>query len=146
MQNQVDRWRGADEIEALSEIVAEWDNLRQAWHWAIEHRNFNALDRMADSLQWAAEVRGWHREALDLFGPAVDIVQAQIEAEETIPRERVLEAGKHDQVLARLLCCQAHHAFALGRLRKAEGLCRQGIAVLTDLPVPLSCKLMHTFV
>ena len=118
-------WRGSDELEALAQIVANWDNLRTAWRRAVEHRNIGALYQMADSLQWAAEVRGWHYQALDAFSLAADTLQTQGDPAESI---------ESTYALVRLLCCQARQTFALGRLREAESFCRQGMSSLDDLP------------
>ena len=63
------QWREADikgcrQLAALSEIDADFDNVRAAWQWAIHQQNYDAIGRALESLYWFCEMmsryqQGW---------------------------------------------------------------------------------------
>ncbi|NDJ84889.1 MAG: tetratricopeptide repeat protein [Chloroflexi bacterium] len=59
--------KGQRQLAALAEIEAEFENIRSAWHWAVDQRDFDALDQMADSLYWFCTIRNRTAEALELY-------------------------------------------------------------------------------
>lgn len=48
-------------------IQAEIDNIRAAWQWASEHREYNLLNRALDGLQLYFEISGWIGEGLEML-------------------------------------------------------------------------------
>ncbi len=42
--------RGGRQVEAYAEIEADFNNIRQAWHWALDKRDYTLLDQALDGL------------------------------------------------------------------------------------------------
>jgi tetratricopeptide (TPR) repeat protein len=59
--------KGFRQLAALDEIEAEFENIRTAWNWAVQHKDYDAIDRALESLDWFCLMRGRHREAESLF-------------------------------------------------------------------------------
>ncbi|KPV48410.1 hypothetical protein SE17_38230, partial [Kouleothrix aurantiaca] len=70
------RIKGPEQAPAVAEIVAEIDNIRAAWSWAIAHGQLAALGRAAETMQWFYEFRGWFGEGATLFGQALNPLRA----------------------------------------------------------------------
>jgi predicted ATPase len=59
-----------EEKEALDRIGEEIQNIREAWHWAVDHRLADALERALHCVFVFHEVRGRAQEGRDLFRDA----------------------------------------------------------------------------
>jgi tetratricopeptide (TPR) repeat protein len=57
-------------MAALNEIEADFENMRAAWTWAVERKNYEAIDRAIETLYWFCHSRRRYREAEALFGLA----------------------------------------------------------------------------
>ena len=57
--------RLASEADAEA-VVADIDNLRVAWHRAVERRNYARLDALREGLWPVYEARGWYHETIQL--------------------------------------------------------------------------------
>ena len=42
--------KGGRQFETFAEIAAEFENIRAAWHWAVDHREYDAIDRSIECL------------------------------------------------------------------------------------------------
>ncbi len=58
------------QLAALDAIQADFENIRLAWTWAVEKRNFYAIQRAARSLYAFCDMRGRHYEGDVLFRQA----------------------------------------------------------------------------
>jgi tetratricopeptide (TPR) repeat protein len=54
-------------IAALNEIEADLENMRAAWTWAVERKNYDAIDRAIETLHWFFHSRRRYQEADALF-------------------------------------------------------------------------------
>jgi tetratricopeptide (TPR) repeat protein len=59
--------KGSRQLAALDEIEAEFENIRTAWKWAVQQKNYDAVDRALESLDCFCLMRSRHREAEALF-------------------------------------------------------------------------------
>jgi DNA-binding SARP family transcriptional activator/predicted ATPase len=58
------------QMDTLHHIDADFDNIRQAWQWAIQKGNAEAIDNALDALYVFCEVRSYYAEGVDLFTDA----------------------------------------------------------------------------
>ncbi len=56
----------------LGELVAEIDNLRVAWDWAIGHQRIDEIRRSLRGLSWFYEICAWLQEGEAMFRRAAD--------------------------------------------------------------------------
>lgn len=81
----LDVWRGAlrgsKQKDALNAFDAEIDNLRAAWRHGIDHGQPDDLTRYVDDLPSFYDIRGRQREAIELFGWAVERLELKRAAE-----------------------------------------------------------------
>lgn len=66
---------GAQQKEALPEIVADIENVRAAWQFAVDQRLVAEIDRMCIAQFRFYELRGWAQEGIDLFERASAMMQ-----------------------------------------------------------------------
>ncbi len=57
----------AARMVALNEVEADFENMRAAWTWAVEQRNYAAIDRAIETLHWFCHSRRRYQEADALF-------------------------------------------------------------------------------
>lgn len=58
--------------ESLDAIEADFENIRNAWLWAVERQYYHALDQAVESLNFYADMRGRYFEVVTLFQTALD--------------------------------------------------------------------------
>ncbi len=82
---------GDGQLHAIDAIVGEMENIRQAWHRAIEREQFKLVDQMLEPLYYTYRIRSFGYDAWENFGMALDALQQQPEsAERDILYARVL--------------------------------------------------------
>jgi tetratricopeptide (TPR) repeat protein len=54
-------------MAVLNEVEADFENMRAAWTWAVERRNYDAIDRAIETLHWFCHSRRRYQEADALF-------------------------------------------------------------------------------
>lgn len=59
------------QIAALNTIAADFENIRHAWHLAVQQRQAVALSEAVESLHWFADMRGHYHEIVALLQDAV---------------------------------------------------------------------------
>ena len=67
LQRNLDDVRGQRQHLALTEIEVEIDNIRSAWHWAIEYRHLNEIGKMLDSRLNVAKIHRMEKESSLFF-------------------------------------------------------------------------------
>jgi predicted ATPase/DNA-binding CsgD family transcriptional regulator len=58
------------QVEALTEIERDFENVRAAWKWAARTRDTDSLNRMAESLNFFGDMKARWAEAAELFSLA----------------------------------------------------------------------------
>ncbi|MBF6614272.1 MAG: tetratricopeptide repeat protein [Chloroflexi bacterium] len=126
VRKREDRLRGHDQLNAIAEIGDEIDNVREAWHWAVEHMHVAEIDAFSEGLWFFYEIRGLAQEGFEAFGRAVTAVSSDLTADEALDRldrEEALALGK---VLAR----RAAFGTRLGRNTEGRDMLEQSIKLL----------------
>lgn len=124
VQQREDRLRGHDQLNAIAEIGAEIDNVREAWRWAVAHRYVEEINAFSEGLWFFYEIRGLTQEGFEAFGRAITAVNSDIGADEALDREQALALGK---VLAR----RAAFCTRLGRNTEGRDMLERSISVLS---------------
>jgi predicted ATPase/DNA-binding CsgD family transcriptional regulator len=73
--------KSARQIEALDEIEADVENIRQAWHWAVKRGKIELLDGALESMNFYADMRTRYTEGLRLFHFAKEQLYADLQPE-----------------------------------------------------------------
>jgi len=125
------RLKGHGQRQALQEILADIDNVRAAWRWAIDRGDADAMGRCVDALWYISDLRGWHLEVKDTFGRAADKLEERLGPDEhgRAPSE---QAGL-TLVLAQLLSRRGHQCNRLGLRERAIVLCEESLALLVQV-------------
>lgn len=63
--------KGHQQITALDIIAASFENVRHAWHLAVQKKQSAALSGAVESLHWFADMRGRYHEIVSMFQAAV---------------------------------------------------------------------------
>ncbi|QPC83342.1 AAA family ATPase [Phototrophicus methaneseepsis] len=66
------RIKGHGQLEALDTIQADFENLRNAWLWAAQQKQYAALGAAVESLNFFADMRGRYHEIVTLLRAALD--------------------------------------------------------------------------
>ena len=101
------RLQSSAQREALAELIAEMDNFRAAWDWAIAHHDFAHACQVSVTLYHVYELRAWLEEGEKVFHDAVEAIQ--LHAEEINP----------DEALTIMHIMRAHSAYFRFRLGKS---------------------------
>jgi predicted ATPase/DNA-binding CsgD family transcriptional regulator len=64
--------KGQQQIEALDAIEADFENIRQAWLFAVEFEQYHILSAAVESLHFFADMRGRYHEVVALLKRAVE--------------------------------------------------------------------------
>ncbi|MFN8446486.1 MAG: BTAD domain-containing putative transcriptional regulator [Caldilineaceae bacterium] len=99
-----------------AEIESELDNVRAAWHWAVEQGSAPQLSKMIDAVYSFWIHRGYYQEGFGLFANAVVALQS------------------YPLVLGAALARQAYFAYFLDRFDLAIDLARQSRTLLEISP------------
>ncbi len=110
LQRRTDAILGPGQREAAEEIGAEIDNIRAAWHWAVQHGQVEAIDGAVEPISMFCHINGQYREAAHLFEEALRSLDTADTA--------------HQPVCARLLPEMGWMAVRLGQFDKADHLFR----------------------
>lgn len=62
--------RGHRQLEAVQEIEPDFENVRAAWLWALEHRDYGAIDRSLETLDRFCHMRTRFEDSRVLFEKA----------------------------------------------------------------------------
>lgn len=114
------------QVESLGEASAEMDNIRAAWHYAVQHRLVSDIQKFISGLWHFYEIRGWFKEGYDTFQLAMENVKYWFDAEEEVePDVAVLRAD-----------LRAHYAWfclRLGQWGEASRLTQESADQLRSL-------------
>ncbi|MEZ4668679.1 MAG: LuxR C-terminal-related transcriptional regulator [Anaerolineae bacterium] len=70
MEQRQEELKGRRQLGALNEIEADFENVRAAWNWAIDHQLYNIIDQSLESLWLFCVMRGRFQDGADLLGRA----------------------------------------------------------------------------
>jgi predicted ATPase/Tfp pilus assembly protein PilF/predicted amidohydrolase len=114
--------QGSKQQEALEEIGAEIENIRETWQWAIERGKRIEIEKCLDSLYHFYEMRSWFREGYEAFHEALD----------TLGKARAgNDSGVENNIARGKICSRlAHFSLRLGRYEEARELLEESLAIL----------------
>jgi tetratricopeptide (TPR) repeat protein len=120
-------------VDDQRKVLREMDNLRAAWHWALDNLRLTALQAMVESLYWLYDVQGWYQEGIEVF--------TQAENSLAMPEPQ----GKQGIVYGQILCFQGAFYCRRGDRKTGVALITQSVGLLRQLhapPDPLASALM----
>lgn len=62
----------------LQRLTADFDNIRVAWHWALEHNNWSAIRRARRGLHHFCVNKSWFLEINALYEQAISILKGRL--------------------------------------------------------------------
>ena len=62
--------KGGNQVEALNTIALDFNNMRAAWYWAVDQKDYDAVDRALESLSNFCGIRVYYQDGLALFSYA----------------------------------------------------------------------------
>jgi predicted ATPase/DNA-binding SARP family transcriptional activator len=122
--HRLTKFREGQQKEALEEIEGEIDNLRVAWHWAVEHDRTSDIEKALDGIYAFYESRGWFEEAQENIACAVERLRTISQRE---------SSGDLWLTLARCLVRQGRLRASLGCYEEARSLLEEGLTKIRAL-------------
>ena len=77
MQQRAPDVKGGRQLAGLNEIEADWNNVRAAWLWALDHQDWDAVGQMMEALHLFCDMRARYSEGDTLFQQALDVLAPQ---------------------------------------------------------------------
>jgi len=96
------------EREAFAAMSHELENIKAAWNWSVEQKNVKALASLAPFIKRFLDVQGRYREGVEIFGSALQKLDAPDNANE-------LPLNEKGHLLARLYMYKALFQADLGQ-------------------------------
>lgn len=102
LREREDDLKGPRQIDALDEIIEDFDNIRSAWNWALKQGNAQAIDQGQECLHLFFDTQGRYSEGRAFFSNAKKALAP-------------LLGGKGDAVYGRILVRRAFLGTLIGR-------------------------------
>ena len=109
---------GEGQAQALAEIGAEIENIRQMWRWAVAHRDEAVLDQSLEGLYRFYQTRSWFQEGAEMLGQVISL------------------AGDNSLLLGQALSRQGRLLVRLWRLDEGQAVLARALGVLRPLNAP----------
>ncbi len=117
---------GGDQKEAVIEIEAEIENVRQGWNWALKRWNTSDIEKYLDGLFIFYELQGWFQEgekSFSLFREFIPDLQTALP--EFLPADQ--------RIIAKQLSRQGAFSISLGDYEKAGSLLDESLFLFRRL-------------
>jgi len=119
------RLRSSAQKEALVEVTAEIDNIREALEWALAHHEFTLIEKSLRAYTTFCDILGWAQEALDYLGRVRDVMEAKS------------SLSSFEQVaLAHVLTCRSLFAYRTSQYEEANIMLDHSFEILRPLNEP----------
>lgn len=113
----------------LDEMLADVDNIRTGWHWAVAHEVVERIGKYLNSWQWMGEILHWDYDMAQEFGHAATRLKALLARSAHLADATMI--ALINLVLARTLYCQAR-CYTYLHAERMQSLCEES---LTYLPI-----------
>jgi predicted ATPase len=113
--------KGRRQPEALREIDADFENMRAAWEWAVQHKDVAAMDRALESLHLFSDMRQRYQDGATLFLQARDQLAPAPGEPGSLTWARILTRG----AFLRLILSAAHWPDVEADLEQALDITRR---------------------
>jgi serine/threonine protein kinase/predicted ATPase/DNA-binding SARP family transcriptional activator len=136
-----DDLKGRRQLEALNEIDSDFENVRAAWEWALQHKDEAAIDRALESLHLFSDMRHRQQDGAALFLLARDHLAPAPDEPPSLTWGRILTRG----AFLRLILSATHwpdsgpdleQALAIARRHKNQaeiGLTSMALGAFTEM-------------
>jgi len=131
LQEREGRLSGRGQVQALSEILGEMDNVWAAWQWAVEQGDAETIGKCVEALAVVGSVRGWNHEMSQNLEEAATVLREQLDLATDQPDRPARE--RTAALLADVLIKQASFRRSLGQTDRAIDLCEESLALLCDV-------------
>lgn len=148
------RIKGEGQLEALNQIELDFENIRAAWQWAVDHADCEAIDQSLEALYWFCTMRARvptgeqlfqqareqfglsfdpeahpvQRRLLLRFDPSGDVYQTQIEQALALARQH-----RHQSEVAFFLWMLGYNRFFSSDFKQAIPILEEAIALFQIL-------------
>ncbi len=119
--------KGKQRPFVVEELIADMANLRQVWHWASNHQQYEELSKASDTLFWLFESRSNCREGVPLYGDAVEHLQKQ--AGKLVPSDQ----KAHPLAMGQALSYKGYFQYRQGRHPEAKESLQASLDVLRTI-------------
>lgn len=113
---------GGQPQKALPPLLADLDNIRITWDWAVEHQDASIINDMSDSIMQAFDLTGLYRDGLEMAKSAFESLAS---LPEPVSREATIAKGRAIGLTGAFL-------FRLGEYQQAMGNCKKSMQILED--------------
>ena len=107
--------------EVMAEIMADLDNIRAAWQWAVAHTKTPELHQSIAALDLFYQMSSRYLEGAAALAKAAQSL------------ERAASSQLRDKTLAEILVCQGWYAIRLGQFEEAKILFKRGQKIFDQL-------------
>lgn len=114
---------GSKQVAARAEFVADMENIRPAWEYAVRHDQVEVIKGSISSFWTFYETHTWFHEAVATFGLAAD------ELERTYGGSSHMDAA-HVILYEYLRCCQGWFYLHIGKFQEARSILEEGVQTL----------------
>lgn len=111
----------AAQQETIQQLTNEIDNIRSAWIWAINHKNYDQLELAGRAFGWYFEITGLYREGIEQLELLVGVLKSE-------PRD-----NQRQRVLGLMFIHQALLNFRKGEFDQAQNLYEESILILRPI-------------
>ncbi len=121
LEQQEKHLKGAKQKQALTEIVSEIENARQAWRLAVSRGWTLGIEQSLESLYHFFNIQGRFQEGIELFAQAI---------------ERWSKDAHQARIVGKVLSRQGALCRPLGRYQRARACLEQSLAIFKRLNIP----------
>jgi tetratricopeptide (TPR) repeat protein len=113
---------GGQPHKALSPLLADLDNIRLAWGWAVEHQDTSVINDISDSIMQSFDLSGLYRDGLEMANSAFESLAL---LPEPVSQEAVIAKG-------RVIGLAGAFLFRLGEYQLAMDNCKKSMQILEE--------------
>jgi DNA-binding SARP family transcriptional activator/predicted ATPase len=121
--------RGKEQLSAREEIAAEIDNVRAAWHWAVEQKQWAEIAKQVEGRWFYCEIGGLFQEADEAYAGAAGALEAAVDGAGAAGQD-ALDTRRRAILLGKILARRgAIIGLRLGRIREGRSLLERSLAL-----------------
>jgi DNA-binding CsgD family transcriptional regulator/tetratricopeptide (TPR) repeat protein len=150
MEVRLERMLGPGQVGALDEIEADFENVRQAWRWAVNQKEHEAVGRATESLFVYSDMRSREHEGEELLNLAREELAPEPDQEPhpswcmlLLPWYDILLQSKGRPADIEEIRTQAHTALAFANKRGDDLGIAHGLILLAHFADPRQAIQMH---
>jgi predicted ATPase/DNA-binding XRE family transcriptional regulator len=114
---------GPKQVSARAEFVANMENIRPAWDYAVRHDQVEIMKASINSFWNFFESNTWYHEGVDIFGLAADEIQRVCRGVSQMDLA-------HLTLYEYLRCCQGWCCLHVGKFQEARSILAEGVQTL----------------